>query len=123
VPAEQSKRDLSSGKLRPLSDDTQKQKLFGLAEGAEVDAELLAFFVEVAAFEAEGFGGVGHVVVILFQDGEERFALESFDPLRKDSAGEGAVEWRGIARAGGNRSLGQRALDGGRLNFVFGFEE
>ena len=41
-----------------------------MADGAKVDAELLAFFVEVAAFEAERFGGVGHVVVILFQDGE-----------------------------------------------------
>jgi hypothetical protein len=51
-------------------DDNYQQKLFGLADGAKVDAELLAFFVEVAAFEAEGFGGVGHVVVILFQDCE-----------------------------------------------------
>ena len=94
-----------------------------MAKGAEVDAELLAFFVEVAAFEAEGFGGVGHVVVILFQHGEERFAFKSFYSLREYSAGEGSVELRAIARAGGNRGLWQGALDGGRLNFVFGFEE
>ena len=41
-----------------------------MADGAQVDAELLAFFVEVAAFEAERFRGISHVMVILFQDRE-----------------------------------------------------
>ena len=54
-------------------------ELVGLAQTAEVDAELLAFFVEVAALEAQGFCGVGHVVVMLLQYGEERLAFEGFD--------------------------------------------
>ena len=55
--------------------------LLRLADGAEVNAELLAFFVEVAAFEAEGFRGVGHVVMMQLQFGEQSFAFESFDAL------------------------------------------
>jgi hypothetical protein len=30
----------------------------------EIDAELLALFVEVAAFEAEGAGDVGHMEIV-----------------------------------------------------------
>ena len=47
-----------------------------LAFRAEIDAELLAFFVEVAAFEAQGASGVGHVVMMAAQLGEEHFPLE-----------------------------------------------
>jgi len=44
---------------------------------AQVDAELLAFFIEVAALQAEGFGGVGHTGVAL-ELGEDHVALEGF---------------------------------------------
>ena len=52
--------------------------LLGFAEGVEVDAELLALFVEVAAFEAEGAGDVGHVEIVAADFGEEGFTLEGF---------------------------------------------
>ena len=84
---------------------------------------MLAFFVEVAAFEAEGFSGVGHVVVILFQDCKQRFAFEGFDALGQDAADEGAGELRVAGSAGRNGGLRKSALDGGRLNFVFIFEK
>ncbi len=49
-----------------------------LALGAQVDAKLLAFLVEVAAFEAQCAGYVGHVMVVAAQLGEENFFLERF---------------------------------------------
>ena len=39
-------------------------RLIGLADGAEVDAELLAFLIEVAAFEAKRPRGVRHVIAV-----------------------------------------------------------
>ena len=57
--------------------------LFRLAFRAQVDPELLALFVEVAAFQAQGAGGVGHVVMVAAQFGEQHFALERFHALRQ----------------------------------------
>jgi hypothetical protein len=51
-----------------------------------VDAELLAFFVEVAALEAEGARGVGHVVMMAAQLGDEHIPLERFQALRQRPA-------------------------------------
>ena len=42
---------------------------------------MLAFFVEVAAFEAEGAGYVGHVEVVALDFGEEDFFFEGFGAL------------------------------------------
>ena len=64
--------------------------LVGFAEGLEIDAELLAFFVEVAAFEAEGAGDVGHVEIVALDFGEENFFFEGFGAF-----GEGAGGKRG----------------------------
>ncbi len=64
----------------------------GFAEGVEVDAELLALFVEVAAFEAEGAGDVGHVEIVAVDFGEKGFALEGFGAFEESAlGGAGAV--------------------------------
>ena len=73
--------------------------LFRLADGAEVNSQLLAFFVEMAAFEAEGFRGVGHVVVVQLQFFEQGFAFEGFDALR-ERAGAKRGGKSGSARIG-----------------------
>ena len=43
--------------------------------GLGVDVELLAFFVKVAAFEAEGAGGAGHVSLVAVELGEHYLAF------------------------------------------------
>ena len=43
--------------------------------------KLLAFFIEVAALEAQRLRGVGHVMLVALEFGKERFALEGFDSL------------------------------------------
>ncbi len=78
---------------------------FRFAFGAEIDAELLAFFVEVAAFEAQGAGRVGHVVMVAAQLGEEHFALEGFEALRQRSGSR-----RG-RRASPLRAAGKASVD------------
>ena len=50
---------------------------------------MLAFFVEVAAFEAEGAGDVGHVEIVAADFGEEGFALEDFGALDESALGGG----------------------------------
>ena len=49
----------------------------------QVDAELLALFVEVATFEAEGAGDVGHVKIVPADFAEQDFALEGFSAFQK----------------------------------------
>jgi hypothetical protein len=59
--------------LKPVKKVIQhgkKPSLLRIAKGVQVDAELLAFFVEVAALEAEGAGDVGHVEVVATDFGE-----------------------------------------------------
>jgi len=65
------------------------EKLVGFAEGLQVDAELLAFFVEVAAFEAEGAGDVGHVEIVAFDFGEENFFFEGFGAFGESAGRKG----------------------------------
>ena len=72
---------------------------FRLANGAQIDPELLAFLVEVAAFEAQRFRGVGHVMAIALELGEKRFALEDFHALARACLS---------ARRAGCRSLHRR---------------
>ena len=59
--------------------------LLRLAEGLEVDSELLALFVEVAAFEAEDAGDVGHVEIVAADFGEEHFPFERFGAFHQRS--------------------------------------
>ena len=49
--------------------------------GLEVDSELLALFIEMAAFQAEGFSGIGDVMLVAAQFGEDGLALEAGDPV------------------------------------------
>src|SRR5580693_6845577 len=57
-----------------------------LAFGLKIDAELLALFIEVAALEAQRARGVGHVVMMSAQFGEQHLALERFQALRQSPA-------------------------------------
>lgn len=56
-----------------------------LAQGLQVDAELLALFVEVAAFEAEDAGHIGHVEIVAADFGKEHFPFEGFGPFHERS--------------------------------------
>lgn len=60
--------------LVPTSPHEKNSKL--LAFGAKVDTQLLTLFVEVAAFQAEGFCCVGDVTLVALEFCEERGALE-----------------------------------------------
>jgi hypothetical protein len=81
--------------------------LLGVAKGVQVDAELLALFVEVAALEAQGAGDVGHVEIVATDFGEEHFAFEGFGALFKSSPPRcGAVgEPGGDGESAGGESL------------------
>ena len=57
----------------------------GFAEGLEVDAELLALLVKMAALEAESASDIGHVEVVAADFGEEDFAFERFGALLESS--------------------------------------
>src|SRR5215472_17248569 len=46
-------------------------RLLGFAEGREVDPELLALLVQMAAFEAEGAGDIGHMEIVAANFGKE----------------------------------------------------
>ena len=58
----QLRRRTSNSKCAPCG--TRELWLFGFAEIADVYSELLTFFVEVAAFEAESLSYVSHVMVV-----------------------------------------------------------
>ena len=66
------------------------EKLLGLAHGLEVDTELLAFLVEVAALEAEGAGDVGHVEIVAADFREKDFFLEGFGALGEGAGSRGS---------------------------------
>lgn len=56
-----------------------------LAEGLQVDAELLALLVQVTALEAEGAGDVGHVKIMPANLAKQDFTFEGFGALHKRS--------------------------------------
>ena len=87
----------------------------------EVDAELLAFFVEVAAFEAEGTGDVGHVKVVAADFSEEHFAFEGFGALDQSSLPRVADDVCGSACRDIGRGQDQANVFGG--NSVFAGDE
>lgn len=93
--------------------------LLGFAEGVEIYTELLALFVEVAAFEAEGAGYVGHMEIVAADFGEKGFALEGFGAFD-----ESALRGVGICSGGGGGfGGGQGEADVVRRDGVFGGEE
>jgi hypothetical protein len=54
---------------------------FFVTDGGEVDAELVGFLVKVAAFQAEGLGGVGDVGLVALEFGENGFAFEGLNAV------------------------------------------
>src|SRR5215472_1201088 len=60
-------------------------RLLGFAEGREVDSELLALLVQMAAFEAEGAGDIGHMEIVAANFGEKDFAFEGGRALLESS--------------------------------------
>jgi len=52
--------------------------LLGFADGAEINAKLLALLVKMAALEAQCFRGIGHVVFLALELAEDGGALEGF---------------------------------------------
>jgi len=59
--------------------------LLGFAEGLQVDAELLALFVEVAAFEAKDSSYVGHVEIVAADFGKQHFPFKGFGALHQSA--------------------------------------
>jgi len=62
-----------------------RKVLLGLAERLQVDAELLALFVEVAALETEYAGHVGHVEIVATDFRQEHFLFEGFGALHQSA--------------------------------------
>ena len=56
--------------------------IFG-ADGAQIDSQLLALLVEVAAFEAQRFRSVGHVMVMPLEFRQQGFALKNLHAARQ----------------------------------------
>ena len=50
--------------------------LFRSAQGLQVNSELLAFLVEMAAFEAEGARDIGHMKIVAADLSEQDFFFE-----------------------------------------------
>ena len=73
--------------INSLCDDSPARKACNLyhllrsAEGLQVDSELLALLVEVAALEAKGACDVGHMKIVAADFAEQHFAFECFGPL------------------------------------------
>src|SRR5882757_5047819 len=59
--------------------------LFRSAQGLQVNSQLLAFLVKMAAFEAEGARDVGHVKIVTADLSEQDFFLEGFGACGKRS--------------------------------------
>ena len=73
------------GESEPDRCEVPCSPLFGLAQGLQVDAELLALFVQVAALEAQSTRNVGHMEIVAVDFGEENFTLEGFGALLERS--------------------------------------
>ena len=72
----------STGSIPRYSKPAALRGSLRLAFGLEIDSELLALFIEVAALEAQGARGVSHVVMVAAQLCEEHCPLEGFQALR-----------------------------------------
>jgi hypothetical protein len=57
--------------------------LIALAFRLQVNAQLLAFLVQMAALQAQSARYIGHVVMMAAQFGEQHFPLEGFDAVRQ----------------------------------------
>ena len=81
---------------------------------------MLALFVEVGAFEAQGAGYVGHMEVVAADFGEEDFAFEGFRALLESSLPRCGVD--GGSGAHGEFDGGEGLSDVIVANGVFGGE-
>jgi hypothetical protein len=59
----------------------QREASLLFPSGAEVNAEVMAFLVEMAAFKTEILGCLRHVIVVLLPFGWKQLPLEVFDSL------------------------------------------
>ncbi len=66
-------------------------ELFGLAHGLQVDSQLLALLIEVAAFETHRPGHIGHVKILTVNFRQQYFPFETFGALGKRSGSRSAV--------------------------------
>jgi hypothetical protein len=57
--------------------------LFRSAQRLQVNSQLLAFLIEMAAFEPEGAGNIGHVQSVPTNFGQQDFSLEGFGARRE----------------------------------------
>src|SRR5262249_6431045 len=85
-----------------------------VADGAEVNAELLALLVEMAALEAERTRHIGHVMMVALELGEQHLPLERLDAFGERAAGRAGGGATGRLSGG----LGQRQADRGSVHFV-----
>ena len=59
--------------------------LLGFTEGLQVDAELLAFLVEVTAFQAQDARHIGHMEIVAANFSQEHFPFKRLGPFDKCS--------------------------------------
>src|SRR6516164_10515378 len=69
----------------PRLPDFGRKFLLRFSEGLQIDAELLALLVQVAAFQAERAGDVRHVKIVAPDFGKQDLALEGLSALYQRS--------------------------------------
>ncbi len=90
------------------------------AVGLEVDSELLAFFVEVAALEPEGARGLRHIAVVALEFGENGGSLKILHALGERCGAGGGIGARGCRRRLQGR---QCECNGIAIDFAVGEEK
>src|ERR1700675_3179620 len=95
-------------------------RLFGLAEGLEIDTELLALLVEVAALQAERAGDIGHVEIVAANLAEEDFPFKDFGALgeRAGLHRGGTARIRGVLRQALGDGQNEANVSGGNRSFA-----
>ena len=66
-----------------MRDPLEFPGLFGLAEGLQVDSQLLTFLVQVTALQAQGARDIGHVEIVATDFRKEHFPFERFRAFRE----------------------------------------
>ena len=56
-------------------------ELFGLAHGLQVDSQLLALLVQMAAFQTHGPGHIGHAKILTLNFRQQYFPFKAFGSL------------------------------------------
>src|SRR5579863_6098331 len=82
----------------------RRLRLVNLSHRGEVYSQLLALFVEVAAFEAHGTRYVGHMKILAANFGEQHFPFELLRALGKRTGAERSRD-RILASVTGNRCV------------------